>query len=197
MRVDASEPFEILRTALETVGARYAVGGSWASTAYSEARFTPGIDMLVDFQLGNLERFLAILPGIFYRDADHARESLQTGRPFNLIYMPTALKFDLFPARAFPLGLEELSRAVLLPNSGLSAEPIPFVSAEDILLAKLHWFREGGEVSEKQWRDIRGIVRSRSNDLDRAYLQRGSQVLGVSGLLDRALEPDSQDVGKV
>jgi hypothetical protein len=94
------------------------------------------------------------------------------GRAFNIIYMPSALKFDLFPARAFPIGLEELERSVLVPNSGLSLEPTPFVSPEDILLAKLHWFREGGEVSERQWRDVQGI---------------GAARLGVSDLLARAL----------
>ena len=187
MILDASEPFELLRGALERAGVRYAVGGSWASAAYGEARFTNDIDILVDFQASSLERFLTLLPSVFYFDTQDARDSLDRGRPFNLIYMPTALKFDLFPARAFPLGMTELDRAVLLPNSGLSDAPTSFVSAEDILLAKLHWYREGGGVSEKQWRDIRGIVRRRGGELNQSYLQNGARILGVSDLLERAL----------
>ena len=186
----------MLRKALEVVGVRYAVGGSWASAAYGEARFTNDVDILVDISLASLERFFSLLPpSAFYFDPEQARESLSRGRPFNLIYMPTALKFDLFPARAFPLGMDELERSVLLANNGLSEAPTPFVSVEDIMLAKLHWFREGGEVSEKQWRDIRGIVRSRRADLDGAYLERGARILGVAGILERALMPEGSDAG--
>ena len=29
-------------------------------------------------------------------------------------------------------------------------------SPEDTLLAKLEWYRMGGEVSERQWRDVQG-----------------------------------------
>ena len=58
MILDASAPFELLRGALERAGVRYAVGGSWASAAYGEARFTNDIDILVDFQASSLERFL-------------------------------------------------------------------------------------------------------------------------------------------
>ena len=38
---------------------------------------------------------------------------------------------------------------------------------EDILLQKLRWFRQGGEVSNRQWRDIVAIVRVQGDRLDR------------------------------
>jgi hypothetical protein len=64
---------------------------------------------------------------------------------------------------------------------------VPFVTPEDILLAKLHWFSAGGEVSDVQWRDIQGIVRATGANLDRAYLDRSAAKLGIVALLDRAL----------
>ena len=54
------------------------------------------------------------------------------------------------------------------------------------MLAKLEWFRLGGETSERQWWDIIGVLRVTS-DVDRAYLQRWAASLGVNDLLDRAL----------
>jgi hypothetical protein len=101
--------------------------------------------------------------------------------------MPVAFKFDLFPARAFPLGLQELDRAVFLAGTWLSETPTPFVTPEDILLAKLSWFKAGGEVSEVQWRDILGIVRACGASLDRGYLVESGAKLGVSSMREKAL----------
>ena len=157
----AAEAFAPLHAALDRAGVRYAIGGSWASTAFGEPRLTNGVDIVADFTPESLGRFLGSLPETFYADPEQARAALGLGRPFNVIYMPTAFKFDFFSARAFPLGVQELDRAVYLPGNGLSDAPAPFVTPEDILLAKLHWFREGGEVSNVQWRDIQGIVRNR------------------------------------
>lgn len=106
--------------------------------------------------------------------------------------MPTAFKFDLFPASAFPLGIQELDRAISLTATGLSEASTPFVTREDILLAKLHWFRLGGEVSEMQWRDLQGLVRTRSNALDLEYLRDNAAKLNVADLLERLFaEPKS------
>lgn len=183
----AGDAFAPLRAALEQAGVRYAIGGSWASTAFGEPRFTNDVDILADFNPENLALFLSGLPATFFADPDEAGISIRLGRPFNVIYMPMAFKFDFFPARAFPLGIQELDRAVLLANSGLSEIAAPFVTPEDILLAKLNWYRQGGEVSEVQWRDILGILRNRGTTLDRQYLDHSAGTLGVLTLLKRAL----------
>jgi hypothetical protein len=182
-----ADAFEILRSALEATGIRYAVGGSWASTAYGEPRFTNDVDILAAVTPQNLAVFLSHLPDSFYADAEEALSAILSGRPFNVIHMQTALKFDLFPSSAFPLGKEELDRAVLLEDSGLSKAPAWFVTPEDILLAKLYWYKLGGEVSEVQWRDIRGLVRGCSATLDRRYLERAASELGVHNILQRSL----------
>jgi len=66
-----------------------------------------------------------------------------------------------------------------------------FHSHEDILLQKLLWFRSGGEVSERQWRDVVAIVRVRGVELDRSYLWQQATVLGVKDLLQRLGVSDS------
>jgi hypothetical protein len=183
----ASDVFAILRGALDAAAVRYAIGGSWASTAFGEPRFTNDVDILADFTPGNVAHFLAALPEAFFADPDEILRAIRAGMPFNVIYMPMAFKFDFFPAAAFPLGTQELDRAVWMAGSGLSETPAPFVTPEDILLAKLHWFRLGGEVSEVQWRDIQGIVRNRGASLDRQYLALNAETLGIVALLERAL----------
>jgi len=66
---------------------------------------------------------------------------------------------------------------------------IHFASAEDTLLYKLVCYRTGGEQSERQWDDVRGIVMVQGAQLDQAYLRRWARHLGVSDLLERALPP--------
>jgi hypothetical protein len=182
-----ADAFDPLRSALEQAGIRYAIGGSWASTAFGEPRFTNDIDIVADLTRENLTEFLRNIPATFYVDAEDASSAIRSGRPFNVIHMPTVLKFDFFPARAFPLGAEELERVVYLEGTGLSKSPAPFVSPEDILLAKLYWYRSGGEISQLQWRDIGGIVRANAGTLDSSYLEQSAAKLRVRDLLDEAL----------
>jgi hypothetical protein len=64
-------------------------------------------------------------------------------------------------------------------------------SAEDTVLAKLEWFRSGGETSERQWADVLGILRV-ATSIDVGYLGRGAAELGVADLLERALKEARQ-----
>ena len=185
-----ADAFDPVRQALERAGVRYAIGGSWASTTFGEPRFTNDIDILADFNEANLPVFLRGLPNTFYFDADEALAALKRGRSFNVIYMPAAFKFDFFPAAAFALGRQELERAVYLSDTGLTKAPAPFVTPEDIILAKLFWYRLGGNESEVQWRDLNGVALNYAGGLDQAYLQSGAEILGVGDLLKRLLTGD-------
>jgi hypothetical protein len=59
-------------------------------------------------------------------------------------------------------------------------------SPEDILLQKLLWYRKGGESSERQWRDVLGILLVRGDSLDRAYVDDTAATLHLTDLLERA-----------
>jgi len=60
------------------------------------------------------------------------------------------------------------------------------------ILAKLEWYRLGGEISDRQWRDILGVLSIRAGDLDLAYLQRWATELQVADLLERALQASTE-----
>jgi len=64
-------------------------------------------------------------------------------------------------------------------------------SAEDIVLAKLEWYRLGGEVSERQWRDVLGVLKVQGDRLDLEYTRRMAAGLIVADLVSRALEEAS------
>jgi hypothetical protein len=61
-------------------------------------------------------------------------------------------------------------------------------TAEHSVLRKLEWYRRGGEVSDRQWRDVVTILRLQTGRLDQRRLTRWADHLGVSDLLRRALD---------
>jgi hypothetical protein len=109
-----------------------------------------------------------------------------------VIHFESSLKIDLFVASQHPLGSYQLAHRRLEPTDLLGGDPIAVsvISAEDILLAKLLWYQEGGSVSERQWNDLLNLVRVQGDRLDRQYLDVQATRLGVSYLLGRLLSTE-------
>jgi hypothetical protein len=85
--------------------------------------------------------------------------------------------------------MQEIKRRQFLTTALLGGDPmtLPVVSAEDILLAKLRWYQDGGSTSERQWNDLRNILQVQGTRLDRAYLHQWAVTLEVQGLLAKLL----------
>lgn len=174
-----------VRRALEAAEVRYAIGGSWASTTHGEPRQTNDIDLIATFTADNLDPFLNALGDDYYVDRDTAHDALRRSRSFNVIHRHLAFKFDLFPANSpHTMAQVERSRAVLVLE--LDEAPVPIVSAEDIVIAKLEWYRAGGGISERQWCDILGVLRAEGDRLGSAYLDTWANRLGLQELYERA-----------
>lgn len=179
------DAFSLLRRALKEHGCEFAVGGSWASGTYSAGRATVDLDLLVRMTPQQAAGIAVSLAPEFYSDEEQAAEAVRSGRAFNAIHLSSAYKFDLFPAHT-EWNAQELLRSKPRVVPALSAEPVLTVSAEDIVLAKLQWFRSGGERSDRQWNDVLGVVSTQ--ELDVAYLHEWAGRLGVGDLLRRALD---------
>jgi hypothetical protein len=69
-------------------------------------------------------------------------------------------------------------------------------SPEDTVLRKLLWYRAGGGVSDRQWRDVLEVLRVSGDGLDRGYLGDWADRLGITALLTRAVSESSAPSGR-
>jgi len=94
------------------------------------------------------------------------------------------LKVDVFVLGNEDFSIAEMSRRQAVPLRGSA---VWFSSPEDIVLEKLDWFRKGEGVSERQWRDVLGVLAVQGARLDLLYLRQWAARRDLSDLLERAL----------
>ena len=104
-----------------------------------------------------------------------------------MVHLATSIKVDLFIMGGSPVDAEQMDRRQRIKVVSDPDRYLYVYTPEDILLQKLRWYRLGNEVSDRQWRDILGILLVQGNRLDKTYLSRGAEKLGVADLLGRAM----------
>ncbi len=185
--------FQDLLAAFDRLETPFLVGGSVASSTHGLARQTNDIDIVADLTLDNTADFCVALSPAFYVDREAVENAIRQGRAFNVIHLKGAYKFDVFPVCQDEFARSELSRRRYATTTitGLENIEFPVASPEDTILAKLVWFRKGGEVSDRQWHDVLGVIQVQAGRLDIQYLEQWAARLYVSSLLFKALASSS------
>ncbi len=173
--------------ALDLLAVRNYVGGSVASSIHGVPRASIDADVIAELGADHIAPLAARLRALFYLDEDRMRDALERRLSFNVIHLATMFKVDVFVSKGRPFDLEALARARLEPlGEAPEAPKAKVASPEDTVLAKLEWYRRGGESSERQWSDIVGLLHARAGQLDLGYLADWAKALEVADLLERA-----------
>lgn len=174
-------------SAFDQLGIPYLIGGSLASAVHGIIRSTMDGDLVADMKPEQVLRLTEILQDEFYIDSDMIFDAIVRRGSFNLIHLETMFKVDVFVLKDRPFDRNEMDRRILQVVGDSPDVQAFFSTAEDIILAKLEWYRSGGETSERQWRDIIGVIGLQSDRLDFPYLKNWAIRLGVDDLLQRSM----------
>ncbi len=187
--VDADSIKLALRMAeiLDTLTIDYLIGGSVASSILGEPRATLDVDMVADLQLEHVQPLVAVMTGEFFIDGIMVREAIERQSSFNVIHLDTMQKVDIFVLSDQPLAQVEMQRRRHLVITQNPERLAWVASAEDIILQKLIWYRLGNQISDRQWRDVLGVMKVQADQLDFTYLTHWSEILKLEDLMTLAL----------
>jgi len=159
------------------------VSGGVATLAHGEPRFTADADIVIAPSAEQLERFVTLFRASeAYVSREAAIEALRERTMFNLVDSRSGWRADLVLLKSDPFSRVEFERRRLIETLGLR---VTGVSPEDLVLSKLSWGKNS--ASEKQLRDVAGILRIQRDALDLEYLRRWAKELGVAETLEELL----------
>jgi hypothetical protein len=166
----------------------YAVSGSTASAIYGKPRLTNDVDIMVEPFPGKEAALCTVFSPDYYSSLPAVHEAVRQRSSFNLIHQSIGFKVDMFLRKDRPFDQSVMARRRPQPIADRPGQSLDLVSAEDLILLKLEWYRLGNAVSEHQWGDVIGVIRAQADRLDQAYLGKWAADLGVADLLARARE---------
>jgi len=194
--VSPDEAFQVLlevTRVLDELDVSYVVGGSLASSLHGIPRSTQDADLVAALRMVHVQPFLSGIEGTFYVSPERVASAVRLRTSFNLIHLRTMIKVDLFVFSETPLARQEMARRQVLPIPGELDAHLQVASPEDTILQKLLWYRKGGEVSERQWNDILGVIKVQGRALELGYLKEWAERSGIADLLARAFTDSGRE----
>ncbi|HEX7973504.1 MAG TPA: hypothetical protein VF498_03775 [Anaerolineales bacterium] len=174
--------------AFERLEVPYLIGGSLASALHGTARSTLDTDLVADLKAKQVTSLVNMLKMDFYIDEEMILDAIRYQSSFNVIHLTTMFKVDVFISKHRRFDQIQFQRRQLQILANEPERKAYVTTAEDIILAKLEWYRQGNEISDRQWRDILGVLKVQAGRLDLDYLNQWAVELKVADLLQRALK---------
>ncbi len=164
--IDELEVLRIVINRLESAGLRYMVTGSIAANFYTIPRMTRDIDIVIELQEEDIQKFHSLFSSNFYVEQESIKNALNERGSFNIIHTEGIVKVDFIVRKETEYRRLEFERRRTIEFEGLS---LYVTSPEDLVLSKLDWAKES--LSETQLRDVENLLKTVS-DLDMDYIKR-------------------------
>jgi len=178
----AADLFRRISILLEQAGIPYMLTGSFASSVYGMHRGSPNIDFIIATEETGVRRLLDHLPQLdFHSDLSHALDACRHGSIFNVVDHVTGLMIDFIFLKNREFSQEEFGRR---KKASVWGFPLYLATPEDVVIEKLE--REKLGNSSRQIEDAAGILKVRTDELDRPYIEKWVSELGLTSEWSRA-----------
>ena len=134
------EAIAAVLAALERLGVRYMVAGSFASNLHGVPRMTQDADIVVDVDEAAAIAVARALEGAFYVSESAAREAVANETLFNAVHLDSGFKVDLVVKKRRPFSEEEMLRRVPATLAGRQvyfASAAPAISVESFDVSRV------------------------------------------------------------
>jgi hypothetical protein len=165
---------------LEELEIPYIVTGGFAVAVLAKPRFTADIDIVIELlpkNIAQLVKRLFLIDKDVYVSEEAIKDAVERKGEFNFIHPQTGLKVD-FWIKKYPF--EKFERVIVKKING---QKVNFISAEDLVLSKLIWYKEG--QGSKQLEDIKSVLEIAKPDLDyiKTWAKRASTIYILEEIL--------------
>ncbi|HEY9639200.1 MAG TPA: hypothetical protein V6C57_01885 [Coleofasciculaceae cyanobacterium] len=173
----------LLHPIFEALEIPYYITGGVAAIAYGEPRTTRDLDAVLSIFRADIPNLAEALEAAGFYVA--GIEDVVAGRiaTLSITHIESVSRADLILAKEDEFETLKFQRRQLIDVPGIGS--LFFASAEDVILSKLQWGRRA--QSEKQWRDVLGVFKVKSQSLDLQYLKAWGDRLGVTEEVNRAV----------
>jgi len=173
-----------LNELFESINIPYYVSGSVASSIHGEPRSTRDLDLVIAVQLNQIDLLVITLEAAGYYCLSGAVENMKLGqeRMLNITHTETIANADIYINDNSPFALSQMNRRLLIELEGIPKFWV--ATPEDTILQKLYWGKDS--QSEKQWRDVLGILKLQTSSLEYSYLKEWAKQLNLLDILDSA-----------
>ena len=153
--------------ALEAERVPYMLVGAYSANVYGVPRSTKDADFVVQLTAEGVKRVVARL-GAGYRLEPQMSFETVTGTSRHIIHaIDSAFEIELFCLKDEPYDQERFSRRRQGPLLG---KGVFFPSAEDVVVTKLRWSKQGQRGKDLD--DLRNILSVQGDNLDWGYIHR-------------------------
>ena len=169
---------------LEDLGVTYLIGGSFASSHYSEPRTTVDIDIAIAIPFEQTGRLVQAFQDLsYYASLEAVVDAVVHEQPFNVIDGASGYKADIFliiePTELERSALARRRREVYDAQTNAAAW---FYAPEDVIVYKLRYYLRGR--MDKHLRDIAAMLMVQGGDLDWEYLDHWVRQVGAGPVWD-------------
>ena len=184
----SSDLLIVLRPVVEEfqrLNIRYHIGGSVATNFYGVLRTTADVDLVADMDDSHIVPLLEALQEQYCVSELAMRDAVRRRSCFNLLHYEILFKVDVFVSKDREFDRLAQNRSVRRQIGTENPFFVNVASPEDMILAKLVWYRLGNETSERQWNDLTQVTQVRFRSLDQQYVQHWAAELAVADLWQR------------